>query len=42
MPQFIRTGQAIPEITLPALDGPPVNLSSFRGQKLLVFMWASW
>lgn len=42
MAQFIRTGEAIPEITLPALDGSPVSLASFRGKKLLVFMWASW
>jgi peroxiredoxin len=42
MPQFIRTGQTIPEITLPTLDGSPVSLTSFRGKKLLVFMWASW
>lgn len=32
----------MPDFTLPALDGRPVSLSTYRGRKLVVFMWASW
>ncbi len=39
---FVRAGDAVPEITLPSLDGEPVSLSDYRGKRLLVFMWASW
>ncbi len=42
MSSFVSPGEAVPEIVLPDLDGNPVALSSFRGKKLLVFMWASW
>jgi hypothetical protein len=27
---------------LPGLDGRAIRLSEYRGQQLLVFMWASW
>ena len=40
--RFIDVGAEMPDITLPDLDGNPVKLSSFAGQKLVVFMWASW
>jgi len=33
---------AMPDFTLPGLDGRPVSLSDYRGRKLVVFMWASW
>ncbi len=39
---LLEVGQAVPDFELPALDGRPVRLSNYRGQKLLVFMWASW
>jgi peroxiredoxin len=45
MEQVKRTpavGDLAPDITLPGLDGAPIRLSDFRGQRLLVFMWASW
>ena len=32
----------LPPITLPTLDGEPINLATYRGKKLIVFMWASW
>ena len=35
-------GDALPEIALPGLNGRTVRLSAYRGQRLLVFMWASW
>ena len=31
-----------PEVTLPALDGPPVSLASLRGKPVLVAFWAPW
>ena len=34
--------ELLPAATLPALDGTAVDFASFRGKKLLVFMWASW
>jgi hypothetical protein len=40
--KFVQPGEMVPDITLPQLDGQPLALSSFRGKKLLVFMWASW
>ena len=36
------TTALFPPITLPTLDGNPVDLSSYRGKKLVLFMWASW
>jgi hypothetical protein len=35
-------GEVAPDIVLPGLDGAPIRLRDFRGQRLLVFMWASW
>lgn len=39
---LVRTGQQLPDIVLPDLDGRPQRLSEYRGRKLLLFMWASW
>ena len=33
---------SLPNIELPSLDGTKINLTSFKGKKLAVFMWASW
>ena len=35
-------GSAAPPFALPTLSGETLRLSDFRGQRLLVFMWASW
>lgn len=35
-------GDRMPDLALPSVDGGTVHLSDFRGQRLLVFMWASW
>ena len=35
-------GRAAPDFTLPQLDGPPIHLSSLRGQVVVVNFWASW
>jgi peroxiredoxin len=37
-----RVGEALPAIALPSLDGRMIQLSDYRGKRLLVFMWASW
>src|SRR5206468_541975 len=38
---FLTTA-ALPDITLPDLDGNPFSLSSLRGKKVLLVAWASW
>ena len=35
-------GQSMPDLALPALDGRTVRLAEYRGEKLLIFVWASW
>lgn len=35
-------GDALPAITLPDLDGAPVDLARFTGRPLLINVWASW
>lgn len=38
-----QRGEAIPALTLPALDGTPVQLpAAYAGRPLLVNFWASW
>jgi peroxiredoxin len=37
-----RVGDALPPIALPDLDGRNIHLHEYHGQRLLVFMWASW
>lgn len=37
-----RVGDPLPSIVLADLDGHAVRLDQYRGQRLLVFMWASW
>ena len=38
----LRPGDMAPDFTLESLDGRPVSLSDYRGEKVLVFAWASW
>lgn len=38
----LEVGQPFPEITLPSLDGEPMSIASFRGQKVALHVWASW
>ncbi len=35
-------GSTLPDVTLRDLDGNPYRLGDVRGQRLLLFMWASW
>lgn len=35
-------GKAVPELTMPGVDGKEISISSFRGKYLLIDFWASW
>ena len=35
-------GDPMPNLTLQGLDGKPFGLERLRGQRALLFMWASW
>lgn len=37
-----RPGDAMPAITLPDVDGVPVDFARFAGRPLLINVWASW
>ena len=46
-PQSAVTGRALatavaPELELPDVEGNPFELSSLRGQKVVLLAWASW
>ena len=39
----VKVGDVVPDFVLPSItDGKMVSLSSFRGKRVLLFMWASW
>ncbi len=39
----LEIGQPFPDLVLPALeDGRPRTLAEFRGQKLVLYIFASW
>ncbi len=41
--QQLGVGKAFPRLVLPSLDGgKPISIVSFRGQKLVLHIWASW
>jgi hypothetical protein len=37
-----QLGEALPDLTLPTLDGTPFALNSLRGRRFLLFFWGSW
>jgi hypothetical protein len=38
-----RVGEPFPHLVLPSLeDGSPLSVTSFRGKKLVLHIWASW
>ena len=39
----LEVGQPFPALSLPSLtDGSPTSVRDFRGQKLVLHVWASW
>ncbi len=38
----LEVGEHFPEIVLPSLDGEPMSIASFRGEKVVLHIWASW
>ena len=39
----LKVGQPFPNVVLPSLsDGSPLSVKTFRGQKLILHIWASW
>ncbi len=42
MPTPIPDAQMAPDFSLPDLDGQTWTLSQFRGQPVMLFMWATW
>ncbi len=42
-PSGLQVGQPFPGLTLPALEGgQPTSLMDFRGEKVILHIWASW
>jgi thiol-disulfide isomerase/thioredoxin len=41
-PGEVTVGQALREVTMRGLNGPPRRLSEFRGKPLIINVWASW
>jgi thiol-disulfide isomerase/thioredoxin len=37
-----QPGEPFPVLTLPALDGPPLDLADYRGRVLVLNVWATW
>ncbi len=38
-----KVGEAFPNVMLPSLeDGRPGSIADFRGQKIILHLWASW
>jgi peroxiredoxin len=37
-----KLNEAFPAISLTNLEGESVSIESYRGKKLLIYMWASW
>ncbi len=39
---YPEVGDTLPSVALPDVHGRTVDLTAYRGRKLLLFMWASW
>lgn len=38
-----RVGEPVPRLRLPSVfDGSPLSLADFRGEKVMLHVWASW
>ena len=42
MTESLVVGGAMPDVSLRDLEGHVRRLADYRGQPLLLFMWASW
>ena len=42
-PAAFKVGRPVPALTLPSInDGKPMSLTDFRGQNVMLHVWASW
>ncbi len=41
-PGPVAVGQALPDVVMTGLNGPPRSLASYRGRPLIINVWASW
>ncbi len=41
-PAPVPIGQVLPDVTMAGLNGPSRSLASYRGQPLIINVWASW
>ena len=39
---MLRAGDALPNLTLPRLDGDAFSFETLRGRRSLLFFWGSW
>ena len=43
LPEGLQIGKPFPDLVLPSIrDGKPISVADFRGQKLLLQVFASW
>lgn len=42
VPPGPHVGAPFPSLTVPALDGPPLDLAAYRGRVLVLNVWATW
>jgi len=38
----VAVGRLLPDVLMSGLNGPPRSLSSYRGRRLIINVWASW
>jgi thiol-disulfide isomerase/thioredoxin len=41
-PAPVAVGRPLPDVLMSGLNGPPRSLSSYRGRRLIINVWASW
>jgi thiol-disulfide isomerase/thioredoxin len=41
-PAPVAVGRPLPDVLMSGLNGPPRSLSSYRGHRLIINVWASW
>jgi peroxiredoxin len=38
----MKLGEKIQDFTLSDVNGNPISIESFKGKKVLIYMWATW